>query len=407
MVDLLREIAQSMKHNKLRTSLTGLAVAWGIFMLVVLLGLSKGILNSFNSSMMSQSSNYLLVWGGRTEKAYKGYKEGRSIDLKQDDVDAIDASNTEGVAATTPVKRSSTQLAISTSKDYISGSYSGVYPEMQNIDGVKIIAGRFINQSDINNCRKVMSINTTNAEVLFDSPAAAVGQYVKCNGLAFTIIGVYDSEWRSDIYIPYSTAKMLSSDNDNIDQLTVSLRDVNTEEAGNRVEQNVRATLSQTHGFDSNDNSAIWVWNRLSQHIKASEGLNLLNIAIWVIGIFTMLSGIVGVSNIMFVSVKERTHEIGIRRAIGAKPRNILSQIIVESVSLTALFGYIGIFMGIIADEGLGLAFAGQEWIKDPVVDLSIAIQVTIVLIIAGALAGLFPALKALKIKPVEALRTE
>lgn len=407
MFDLLREIAQSMKHNKLRTALTGFAVAWGIFMLIVLLGMSKGILNSFNSSMMSQSSNYLLVWGGRTEKAYKGYKEGRSIDLKRRDIDAINASKPEGVAATTPVKRSSTQLAISTSKDYISGSYSGVYPDMQNIDGLKMIAGRFINQSDINNRRKVMSINKTNAEVLFDSVSSAVGRYVRCNGLTFTIIGVYDSEWRSDIYIPYTTAKMLASDDDNIDQLTVSLQNVNSMEAGDRVERDVRGALAQSRGFDPDDKSAVSVWNRLTQHLQTSEGLNFLNIAIWIICIFTMLSGIVGVSNIMFVSVKERTHEIGIRRAIGAKPRNILAQIIVESVSLTALFGYIGIFMGILADEGLGFAFAGQEWIKDPAVDLSIALQVTIVLIIAGALAGIFPAFKALKIKPVEALRTE
>ncbi len=407
MFDLLREIAQSMKHNKLRTSLTGFAVAWGIFMLIVLLGMSKGILNSFNSSMMSQSSNYLLVWGGRTEKAYKGYKEGRSIDLKQGDIDAIDASNTDGVAATTPVKRSSAQLAISTSKDYISGSYSGVYPDMQTIDGIKMIAGRFINQSDINNRRKVMSINKNNAEVLFDSVASAVGQYVKCNGLTFTIIGVYDSEWRSDIYIPYTTARMLASDDNNIDQLTVSLKNINSIEAGERVESDVRLTLAQSRGFDPEDKSAVWIWNRFTQHLQTSEGLNFLNIAIWVIGIFTMLSGIVGVSNIMFVSVKERTHEIGIRRAIGAKPRNILAQIIVESVLLTALFGYIGIFMGILVDEGLGMAFAGQEWIKDPAVDLSIAVQVTIVLITAGALAGIFPAFKALKIKPVEALRTE
>ena len=356
---------------------------------------------------MSQSSNYLLVWGGRTEKAYKGYKEGRRIELKQSDVEAIDDCKSQGIALTTPVKRSSTQLTISTAKDYISGSYSGVYPDMQSIDGVKTIAGRFINQSDIKNVRKVMSINKTNAEVLFDSVQAAIGRYVKCNGLTFTIVGVYDSEWRSDIYIPYTTARMLASGDESIDQLTVSLRDVNTIAAGERVEKDVRRSLAQSHGFDEEDKSAVWVWNRLTQHLQTSDGLNFLNIAIWVIGIFTMLSGIVGVSNIMFVSVKERTHEIGIRRAIGAKPRNILTQIIVESVALTALFGYIGIFFGILVDEGLGAAFEGQDWIKDPAVDLSIAIQVTITLIIAGASAGIFPALKALKIKPVEALRTE
>lgn len=407
MIDLLREIGQSLQHNKLRTALTGLAVAWGIFMLIVLLGLSKGILNSFDSSVMSQSSNYLLVWGGRTEKAHKGYKEGRKIELKHSDVNAIDGSGAEGIEFATPVKRSANQLNISTTEEYISGSYSGVYPEMQNIDGIKMIAGRFINQSDIKNQRKVMSINKTNAEVLFSDAEAAIGELVKCNGLTFTIIGVYDSEWRSDIYIPYTTAKMLDSDNDNIDQLTVSLKDIKTEKEGVDAESSVRTTLSQTHEFAKDDKSAVWVWNRVVQHLKASSGLGYMNLAVWLIGIFTMLSGIVGVSNIMFVSVKERTHEIGIRRAIGAKPRNILTQIIVESIAITALFGYIGIFLGILVDEGLSILFSQEEWIKDPSVDIMIAIEVTIVLIIAGGIAGIFPATKALKIKPVEALSAE
>lgn len=407
MLDLIREIGQSLRQNKLRTALTGLAVAWGIFMLIVLLGMSKGILNAFDSSVMSQSSNYLLVWGGRTEKAHKGYKEGRTISLKHSDIDAIDNSEAEGIEFATPVKRSAKQLNISTTKEYISGSYSGVYPEMQNIDGIKILAGRFINQSDIKKQRKVMSINKTNAEVLFSDAEAAIGKLVKCNGLTFTIIGVYDSEWRSDIYIPYSTAKMLDSDNDNINQLTVSLKDIKTEKEGIDVENSVRTTLAQTHEFASDDKSAVWVWNRVVQHLKASSGLGYMNLAVWLIGLFTMLSGIVGVSNIMFVSVKERTHEIGIRRAIGAKPRNILTQIIVESIAITALFGYIGIFLGILVDEGLSIMFSQQEWIKDPSVDIMIAIEVTIVLIIAGGLAGIFPALKALKIKPVEALSAE
>lgn len=407
MLDLIREIAQSLRHNKLRTALTGFAVAWGIFMLIVLLGMSRGIFNAFDSSMMSQSSNYLLVWGGRTEKPYKGYKEGRRIELKHDDVSAVTADRSAQISGTTPVKRSSSQLTISTTRDYISGTYSGVYPEMRNIDGIEIIAGRFINQSDINHRRKVMAINKTNAEVLFDSIPAAIGRNVKCNGLSFTIVGVYDSEWRSDIYIPYTTARMLASDDEKIDQLTVSLRDVNTLEAGEKIEKDVRVSLANAHDFEPGDNSAVWVWNRLTQHIQSSTGLSILNYAIWVIGILTMLSGIVGVSNIMFVSVRERTHEIGIRRAIGAKPRSILTQVIVESVAITALFGYIGIFFGIIANEGLATAFDGQEWISDPSVNLSIAVEVTIVLVVAGALAGLFPALKALKVKPVEALRTE
>ena len=200
---------------------------------------------------------------------------------------------------------------------------------------------------------------------------------------------------------------MITGNDGKIGQLEVDVKDISTMEEGEDVERDVRRTLAQIHDFDPDDTSAVWIWNRFTQHLQMGSGLRILDLAIWIIGLFTMLSGIVGVSNIMFVSVRERTHEIGIRRAIGAKPRNILTQIISESVAITALFGYIGIFFGILVTEGLKVAFASFDAIKDPTVDIAIAIQVTGVLVAAGALAGLFPALKALKVKPVEALRTE
>ena len=178
-------------------------------------------------------------------------------------------------------------------------------------------------------------------------------------------------------------------------------------EQGEAAEQSVRDVLSKQHDFANDDNSAVWIWNRFTQHMQMSTGLGILNYAIWIIGIFTMLSGIIGVSNIMFVSVKERTHEIGIRRAIGARPRSILGQIIMESVFITGFFGYIGVVLGIGVTELLNHLFADSKFLKDPTVTVAIALQVTVVLIIAGSLAGLFPALKALKVKPVEALRTE
>ncbi|MCC8038318.1 MAG: ABC transporter permease [Bacteroidales bacterium] len=407
MIDLFREISQSLSHNKLRTALTGVAVAWGIFMLIVLLGMAGGIVNAFNSSNMAAGSNYLTVWGGRTEKAYQGYKEGRRIRLYDEDQDKVAEARTPGVVNVSASINLSSTVNISTPSDYVTGSFSGVYPDAIVSDNLKLIHGRFINQSDVVQKRKVLVINKTNAEVLFKDPAKAVGQQVSAGSLGFTIVGVYDAEWRTNFYIPYSTARMLNSDSRSVSQLNVELAGISTEEEGKRVEDDVRASLAQIKQFDPQDKSGVWIWNHLRQYLQAQTGLSILGWVVWIIGLFTMLSGIVGVSNIMFVSVKERTHEIGIRRAIGAKPRAILRQIILESVVITTMFGYIGIVFGILVNQGLAIAFADQDWIKDPSIDIWIAIQVTVVLIIAGALAGLFPALKALKVKPVEALRTE
>ncbi|MCM1517100.1 MAG: ABC transporter permease [Pseudoflavonifractor sp.] len=406
MLDLIREIAQTLRNNKLRTALTGFAVAWGIFMLIVLLGMSRGVFNSFSDSRMSQGFNSIDVWGGTTSKSYGGFKEGRAIALKDADLGAIESRDRRHVDEASPRLSGETGV-ISSPHDYISASYSGVYPNALSRSGEEISEGRFINANDISNRRKVVVMSRKNAAILYPGRKEFVGQRVNLQGLSFTIVGIYDSEWRQTTYIPYSTARTLKGDDSTVDQISVMIKDVETMEDGEAVERGVRGTLASRHSFDPDDNSAVWIWNRFTQHLTMNAGMGILDIAVWVIGIFTMLSGIVGVSNIMFVSVRERTHEIGIRRAIGAKPRNILTQIILESVSITALFGYIGIFFGILVTELLAAAFESSDFIKNPTVDISIALKVTAVLIVAGAIAGIFPALKALKVKPVEALRTE
>ncbi len=406
MFDLISEILQTLGNSKLRTALTGFSVAWGIFMLIVLLGMSRGVFNSFNNSMMSQGSNSLTVWGGRTGKPYHGYEQGRQISLRQRDIDLVGSENTDRVEGVSSLKSLGTST-VSTSWDYVTGSVSGVDPNLINRRGFEMHSGRFINDMDMQQSRKVMVLEKHNADVLFPDSTKAIGGKVVCNGLAFTVIGIFTTDFNRDTYIPFTTAMMMTGNDGKVRQLEVDLRNVSTMEEGEAVERDVRRTLAQIHDFDPDDTSAVWVWNRLTQHLQMGDGLRILNMAIWIIGIFTMLSGIVGVSNIMFVSVRERTHEIGIRRAIGAKPRNILTQIIAESIAITGIFGYIGIFFGILITEVLNVAFSGFDGIKDPTVDISIAIEVTLVLIFAGALAGLFPALRALKVKPVEALRTE
>lgn len=405
MFDLISEIWQTMRTNKLRTALTGLAVAWGIFMLIILLGISKGVLTSFQSSSLAQSPNKINVWPGNTSKPYKGLKEGRYIQLRDRNLHEIEDENRNDVAsATAQVSRSGT---ISTTRDYISTSYTGAFPGVAKQEQLPMIYGRFINEKDLNEMRKVIVFNKKDAETLFKDVSSSIGKTVDVNGIAFTVVGIYEHEWRSGTYIPYTTARALSGYNDRVNSIQVDIKGVKTIEDAERVENNIKSTLAKYNRFDPDDESAVWMWNRFSSYLNNQEALGVLNAAMWVIGLLTLITGIVGVSNIMFVSVRERTHEIGIRRAIGARPHNILSQVIIESVAMTTIFGYIGILLGTIGNEIMAHVFADGDFIKDPRVDLSLALEVTAVLIVAGALAGIFPAMRALKIRPVEALRTE
>lgn len=406
MLDLAREIMQTLRNNKLRTSLTGFAVAWGIFMLIILLGMSNGVLNSFNEHVEANGDAAIEIYNGYTSRPYKGLKENRFIHMRESDMAIVKKENAKHVAAVS--SRIGVDTAtISTTRDYITGGFTGVFPNYASTSGLTITNGRFINDKDMEERRKVMVLTQKNAELLFEDAEKAVGSHVNSMGLTFTVIGIYDRQGWTSSFIPFTTAEALVNNGGRINSMTISTKGLTSIEQGEQLEKDIRTTLSRLHTFDSDDQSALWIWNQYVNQMTSGQALNILNIAIWIIGLFTMLSGIVGVSNIMFVSVRERTHEIGIRRAIGAKPRNILTQIILESVSITALFGYIGIFFGICVTELLAKAFAGTDFVNNPTIDITIALEVTGVLVVSGALAGIFPALKALKVKPVEALRTE
>lgn len=405
MFDLANEILQTMRHNKLRTTLTGLSVAWGIFMLITLVSVANGITRSFKEEMMNSDSQKISIWGGTTTKPYHGYREGRNIDLKNKDIDILSHEQRDVVQEVTS-ELNGTQSGVSTNTTNVQAGFTGVFPSALGLNYLELIDGRFISQSDIDKKAKVMVLPKEYAEQLFPPDGKkAVGQRVECAGLSFLVIGVYESHRRT-IYIPYSTARVFSSDNTNLDQIILLLNGVTEIEQADNIEKDVRHTLASAHDFDPDDESGVWIWNAVSQALTVQGAIGILNIGVWVLGLLTLLSGIIGISNIMFVSVKERTHEIGIRRAIGAKPVKILTQILTESVVITTLFGYIGIVMGTALTEVLA-STVGQGMFDYAHVDLRIAIQVTVVLIVAGALAGLFPALKALKVKPVEALRDE
>ena len=408
MFDLASEIMATLRNNKLRTALTGFAVSWGIFLLIVLLSVSRGLVNGMESMFAQRDTETVSIRGGYAQKAFKGLKENRRIRLKDSDMDVLESQNAN-VIADVAAQISNDSVKVTSSKDYLTGGYRGVYPTEQRNSGLNIVNGRFINQNDINQRRRVAVINEESAKTLFGEKEP-VGQLVEICDLSFTVVGTYKQEWRRDVYIPYSTARSMSGGSDRVNNITVKLKNVRTLEESDDAETGFRSTLGRLHSFAEDDRGSLWIWNRFSDYMRSSSAMGAIGMAVWVIGLLTMLSGIVGVSNIMFVSVRERTHEIGVRRAIGAKPRSILKQIILESVAITTLFGYVGIVLGVLLSQGIAMlteSGGDRSPIKDPTVDIAIAIQVTLVLIIAGALAGLFPAMKSLKIKPVEALRDE
>lgn len=405
MFDIFHEIGQTLSRNKSRTALTGLAVAWGIFMLIVLLGMSRGVQGNFVEFASSPETNTINVWGGWTSKPYKGYQEWRRIPLEDQDQKIVkDRGN--GMIKDVVAEISIDTAKIYSDREYLSSGPTGVsVREMMSIQ--EILYGRLLNQRDIDESRRSMVIESRNAELLFGDASQAVGKIVKCMGLSWRIVGVYKHNWKQNSYIPYSTAKALRGGSNEIDELNVYLESVTTKEEGEAAERNIKSSLAYIHEFDPEDNSAVYVWNRFVSTLEQLSMMSIMDMVVWIIGMMTLISGIVGVSNIMFVSVKERTHEIGIRRAIGAKPFDIVKQIILEGIVITSLFGYIGIVLGTFITELIGHFLKESDAGFVPTIDLSIALKVMVVLIIAGGLAALFPALKATKVKPVEALRDE
>ena len=407
MIDLLNEILQTIRNNKVRTILTGIAVTWGVFMLIVLLGMARGLTNTFDENLMDNQSSRLKIWGGNTSIPWRGNPEGRRIIMKERDIKTLPASNPGEVDKVTAIIYGGSTLQ--TPKARIKQTYSGVYPDYRkDLSNVYLSEGRFINARDMDEMAKVIVIPQYYAEQLFPSDGkGAYGGRVMLNDLSFRVVGIYESRWRRDVYIPFTTACAMQTDRSDLGNLTVELKNVATEQEALDAERNVRETLSKIHGFDPSDESAVYISNLMTGFFKILQANSVLNISVWVLGILTMLTGVVGISNIMFVSVRERTHEIGIRRAIGAKPSWILVQILAEAVAITLIFGYIGIVAGTAVTQVVAYMMGDDGPLINPTVSLSIAFEVTAVLVFAGAVAGLFPALKALKVKPVEALRDE
>lgn len=424
-MELLKEIWQTAQRNKLRTALTGFAVAWGIFMLIVLLGAGNGLINATIGQNQRFLSSAIVVYGGETSKAYQGMKEGRWIHLQKRDINTTETefkNNVDEVGA-----QYRTSATISLGQQYITPSICGVYPNHIKIDKMEMLYGRFINDIDVKESRKVLVMSHKQVKELLNEQgstdnaqlASFIGRFVKVGDFAFKVVGIYqeDENGRADVFSSYSAIKNIYGANtDDAGRIEFTFHGLTTEKANEDFEKEYRQRINANHQAHPEDESAIWINNRFRQSLQMDKATAIIRTALWIVGLFTLLSGIVGVSNIMLITVKERTHEFGIRKAIGAKPWNILKLIIVESVIITTFFGYVGMVLGVAANEYMDATLGHNATdtglfkmtiFQDPTVGLDVCIEATIVMVIAGTIAGLIPAFKASRIRPIEALRAD
>ena len=408
-MDFWREIFMALSRNKLRTFLTGFAISWGIFILIVLLAAGNGIMNGIGDEFSDQRTNVYMIYSGETSIPFKGHGINRSIMFNDKDIRFLETEvrNVDQVSPRIYINGFAT-LGDKSSSVFV----SGVRPVFKGINHVELLEGRFVNEMDEKNSEKFIVIDETLRDKLFGKDVSPLGQFIIINSMAFNVVGVCEAQGRSDGgegYVPFSTLKKITRQS-RYWMLNFTVKGLETKEDNEAFTESLRTQLAGLHEFDPDDTSAVYIRSRQEEYLQTMKILHTLELFIWIIGFAMLISGIVGVSNIMRITVKERTNEIGIRKALGAKSRSILASIVTESLIITTIFGYIGMWLGMIAAEVGGNVLAKVQEGKEislnivPSIDIRIVLMATALLIVCGVLAGFFPARNAVKIKPIEAM---
>lgn len=417
--DKWQEILATIKKNKLRTFLTMFGVFWGIFMLMLLLGSGNGLENGVTKNFGTWATNSGFIWSNRTTMAYQGMQPGRYVRFTNEDKEAIE-QQVKGLGIISPRnRRGGWQGGNNVSRNNKTGAFSifGDHPEYQQVQIVNVYSGRHINKKDIEEKRKVAVIGESVVKILFEKEEDPIGEYISLNGVFFQVVGTFKSlrsgeQGNNDtqtIYTPFSTFQQVYNVGNSIGWFAFTAKEGVD---ASLVEEGIKAVLRERHKVHPEDVNAIGSEN-LQKEFAQINGLFMgIRVFVWIVGIGTLLAGVIGVSNIMLIIVKERTKEIGVRKALGATPLSIISLIMQESIFITAFAGYVGIFFGTLIIESLGHLIRQEpegsiDMFGPPEVSMQVAVTSLLVLVFFGALAGLIPARKAAKISPIEAIRVD
>lgn len=417
-LDNWHEIWTALKKNPVRTFFTAFGVFWGIFMLVVMLGSGRGLQNAVYQGFGDFATNSFFMWTQKTSMPYQGFKQGRSFLFHNDDIEAIRQNIPEVKLVAPRLQGGGHNGASNVVRGKETGAYNiyGDYPDYFKIDPVDITAGRFINDLDLKEERKVAVIGTAVIKDLFKKEEQPIGQYIRIQGVYFKVVGLFKSKKKggqadrdnNSIFLPFSSMQRTFNYGNKVFWFAITSAD---NVPASVAEEKVLAFMKQRHHVNPEDTQAIGHFNVEKEFKKMTGLFNGINGLVWIVGIGTLLAGIIGVSNIMLIIVKERTREIGVKRALGATPLNIISQIILESVTLTTLAGYIGLVIGVallsLIDKIMMSSGANSQFFLHPEINFNVGITALAVLVISGIFAGMIPAKRAVSIKPVEALRDE
>ena len=405
--DRWQEIFETIRKNKLRTFLSGFTVALGIFIFIILFGFGNGLKNQFQEFFLDDATNVIFLFPGKTSKPYDGFKSNRRIEFRNDDLSDIKEQFPFFLEYITP--RISRIAAVKYKNDFDNYTTRAVGPAHQFAEKTILMKGRFINRDDIKNKTKYAVIGRLVAQDLFNQEDP-LGKFIDIGNSVFKVIGVFqddggDREERY-IYIPYTTRQLLEKSNDKLDQIVLAFKPQIGHSGSVLFERKLREFLKKKKSIDPSDPNGIYIRNIADQLKQNQQFANVLQLIVTFVGLGTLIAGIIGISNIMVFVVKERTKELGIRKALGATPKSVIRMILQESIFITTISGYMGLFIGIFVLKNIGVSLQ-DYFIKNPYIDTSTALFSTLILILFGGIAGYIPAKRAAQIKPIIALRDE